>query len=234
MRPSDLSRPAADALRSGRVGNGFRNSGGVMKKHLVAALVLAAAPAIPALAQQDAPSSRSSRDSRIYEISAMISGTFEGVDARQSPDAPALARRDRAGAALRPLPLGHGQLRERQHPPAGRDPPRAQGDDIYFTYIPHFNPSVTVALAGRRPLHGARALLGVQLHHEARGRRLRRRDARVTACALAMRGAVGKWTRRARAGQHAHPQRRQRRDAEVQAESGRRRNEVSSRSEARS
>ena len=53
----------------------------------------------------------------------------------------------------------------------------AQGQDIYFTYIPHFNPAVTALSERRRQLHGAGAQLGLQLHPQAQGRRVRRRDA---------------------------------------------------------
>lgn len=69
----------------------------------------------------------------------------------------------------------------------------AQGEDIYFTYIPHFDPAVTVLSndVGRfteRELTSACSFTMKPAGDGFGGETLG-----ITACALAMRGAVGKW-----------------------------------------
>jgi hypothetical protein len=165
-----------------------------MKKHLVAALVLAAVPAIPALAQQDAPSSRSSRDSRIYEISAMMSGTFEGATPgnhlmlRLSPVALEPARPydlflSVTGGFENDNVYQQGVIRL-----------ETQGDDIYFTYIPHFNPQVTSLSsdAGRFTERELSSACSFVLNPKGDG--FAGNTLGSATCALAMRGAVGKWS----------------------------------------
>jgi len=165
-----------------------------MKKHLVAALVLAAAPVIPALAQQDAPSSRSSRDSRIYEISAMMSGTFEGATPgnhlmlRLSPVALEPARPydlflSVTGSFENDNVYQQGVIRL-----------ETQGDDIYFTYIPHFNPQVTSLSsdAGRFTERELSSACSFVLNPKGDG--FAGNTLGSATCALAMRGAVGKWS----------------------------------------
>jgi hypothetical protein len=165
-----------------------------MKKHLVAALVLAAAPAIPALAQQDAPSSRSSRDSRIYEISAMMSGTFEGA----TPGNHLLLRLSPVALEpARPYDLFlsvMGTFENDNVYQQGVIRLETQGDDIYFTYIPHFNSQVTSlsADAGRfteRELSSACSFV-----MNPKGDGFAGNTLGSATCALAMRGAVGKWS----------------------------------------
>jgi hypothetical protein len=165
-----------------------------MKKHLVAALVLATVPAIPALAQQDAPSSRSSRDSRIYEISAMMSGTFEGATPgnhlmlRLSPVALEPARPydlflSVTGSFENDNVYQQGVIRL-----------ETQGDDIYFTYIPHFNPQVTSLSsdAGRFTERELSSACSFVLNPKGDG--FAGNTLGSATCALAMRGAVGKWS----------------------------------------
>jgi hypothetical protein len=68
-----------------------------------------------------------------------------------------------------------------------------QGQDIYFTYIPHFDPSITVLSndVGRfteRELSSA-----CSFTVKPRGDGFAGDTLGIAACALAMRGAIGKW-----------------------------------------
>jgi hypothetical protein len=164
-----------------------------MKNPLVAALVLATVPALPAPAQ-DAPANRSSKDSRIYEISAMMSGTFEGatpgnhLQLRLSPVALEPARPydlflSVMGTFEKDNVYQQGVIRF-----------ETQGDDVYFTYIPHFNPQVTSLSndAGRfteRELSSACSFV-----MNPKGDGFAGNTLGSATCALAMRGAVGKWS----------------------------------------
>ena len=70
----------------------------------------------------------------------------------------------------------------------------AQGTDVYFTYIPHFDPAVTVLSndVGRfteRELTSACSFVMKPAGDGFEGETLG-----ITACALAMRGAVGRWS----------------------------------------
>jgi hypothetical protein len=69
-----------------------------------------------------------------------------------------------------------------------------QGKDVYFTYIPHFNPTVTAlsADAGRfteRELSSACSFV-----MNPKGDGFTGETLGTTSCALAMRGAIGKWS----------------------------------------
>ena len=69
-----------------------------------------------------------------------------------------------------------------------------QGQDVYFTYIPHFNPAVSALSndAGRfseRELNSACSFVV-----KPRGDGFFGDTLGSTTCAMALRGAVGKWT----------------------------------------
>ena len=70
----------------------------------------------------------------------------------------------------------------------------SQGEDIYFTYIPHFNPAVTVLSNDvgeftERELTSACSFIMKPVGDGFGGETLG-----ITACAQAMRGAIGKWS----------------------------------------
>ena len=70
----------------------------------------------------------------------------------------------------------------------------SQGTDIYFTYIPHFDPAVTVlsndvGTFTERELTSACSFVMKPAGDGFEGQTLG-----ITACALAMRGATGKWS----------------------------------------
>jgi len=70
----------------------------------------------------------------------------------------------------------------------------SQGEDIYFTYIPHFNPAVTVLSNDvgsftERELNSACSFIMKPAGDGFAGETLG-----ITACALSMRGAIGKWS----------------------------------------
>jgi hypothetical protein len=144
-------------------------------------------------AAASAPLSAATPD-RLYEIANMLQGRFEGATPGNT------LRLDMSTITLDP-----------QHPwdvfvqVTGRfdkDSVRqqgvirleAQGEDIYFTYIPHFDPAVTVLSndVGRfteRELESACSFTMKPVGDGFSGDTLG-----ITACALAMRGAVGKWS----------------------------------------
>ncbi|HWZ85794.1 MAG TPA: hypothetical protein VN032_06300 [Thermoanaerobaculia bacterium] len=156
-----------------------------MKKRLASALVLAAAFAPLALAQADA---------RVYQISSMLSGAYGGA----TPG-------NHLTLKLSPVTL------EPAHPydlflsvtgtfekdnifQQGVIRLETQGKDVYFTYIPHFNPQVSALSndAGRfteRELSSACSFV-----MNPRGDGFAGDTLGSTTCALAIRGAVGKWS----------------------------------------
>jgi hypothetical protein len=155
-----------------------------MKKQLAAALLLAAAFAPRAFAQSE---------SHIYQISSMFSGTYEG----STPG-------NHLRLALSPVTLepAHpydlflsvsGTFEKDSVVQQGVIRFETQGKDVYFTYIPHFNPAVTALSndAGRfteRELSSACSFV-----MNPRGDGFAGDTLGATTCALAMRGAIGKW-----------------------------------------
>ena len=156
-----------------------------MKRHLAAGFVLALTFASRALAQADA---------RVYQISSMLSGTYEGATPgnhlmlRLSPVTLEPARPydlflSVSGAFEKNNIFQQGVIRL-----------ETQGRDVYFTYIPHFNPQVTALSndAGRfteRELSSACSFV-----MNPKGDGFAGDTLGSATCALAMRGAVGKWS----------------------------------------
>ncbi|HTY42954.1 MAG TPA: hypothetical protein VMH79_13860 [Thermoanaerobaculia bacterium] len=157
-----------------------------MKKNLAAAVLATLVLARVAFGQGS--------DSRIYQISSMLSGTFEGstpgnhLTLNLSPVTLEPARPydlflSVVGTFEKDSVVQQGVIRL-----------ETQGKDIYFTYIPHFSPQVTALSndAGRfteRELSSACSFImnpkGDGFGGETLG---------TTTCALAMRGAIGKWS----------------------------------------
>lgn len=155
-----------------------------MKRHLAAALVLVAAFASNALAQADA---------RAYQMSSMLSGTYEGA----TPGNHLMLRLSPVTLEpARPYDLFlsvTGSFEKNNIFQQGVIRLETQGKDVYFTYIPHFNPQVTALSndAGRfteRELSSACSFV-----MNPKGDGFTGNTLGSTTCALAMRGAVGKW-----------------------------------------
>ncbi len=70
----------------------------------------------------------------------------------------------------------------------------SQGTDIYFTYIPHFDPSVTVLSNDIGRFTESELTSACSFTMKPRGDGFAGDTLGITACALAMRGAVGKWS----------------------------------------
>ena len=163
-----------------------------MKRPLSAALLLSVALAPAVLAQKS--------ESRIYEISAMLSGTFEGATPGNH------LRLNLSSVTLEP---GHpydlflsvtGTFEKNNVNQRGVIRLETQGKDIYFTYIPHFNPTVTALSqdAGRfteRELSSACSFV-----MNPKGDGFAGNTLGSATCALAMQGAVGKWSLEAEPG----------------------------------
>ncbi len=156
-----------------------------MKRSLIAALFLTVALAPAARAQKS--------ESRIYQISSMLSGTYEGATPGNH------LRLNLSAVTLepaRPYDLFvsvTGTYEKDNIKQQGVIRLETQGSDIYFTYIPHFDPMVTVLSqdAGRfteRELSSACAFIV-----KPRGDGFFGDTLGSTTCALAMRGAIGKW-----------------------------------------
>jgi hypothetical protein len=157
-----------------------------MKRAAVAAVLLAVSLAPLALGQGSG--------SRIYEISSMLSGTFEGATPGNHL---LLSLSPVTLEPARPYDLFlsvTGTFEKDNIYQQGVIRLETQGKDIYFTYIPHFNPQVTSLStdAGRfteRELSSACSFV-----MNPRGDGFAGDTLGTTSCALAMRGAVGRWS----------------------------------------
>jgi hypothetical protein len=155
-----------------------------MRRLLPVILVATLAAASPASASSD----------RLYDIAKILSGTFEGstpgnhlrLDIRNLPSDPQHLY-DYFLAVT-------GSFESTNVHQQGVIRLERQGEDVYFTYIPHFDPSITSLSqdAGRfteRELTSACSFIMKPVGDGFGGETLG-----STSCALAMRGAVGKWT----------------------------------------
>jgi hypothetical protein len=70
----------------------------------------------------------------------------------------------------------------------------SQGEDIYFTYIPHFDPAVTVLSNDVGSFTERELTSACSFTMKPAGDGFSGETLGITACALAMRGAVGKWS----------------------------------------
>jgi hypothetical protein len=156
-----------------------------MKRLLLAATILATVctPAVFAASPD-----------KVYDIAAILSGTFEGstpgnhlrLDLRPvtiDPAHPYDLFLEVTGKFQNDNVRQQGVMRLEQ-----------QGQDVYLTYIPHFNPAITALSndAGRfteRELSSACSFVV-----KPRGDGFFGDTLGSATCAMAMRGAVGKWT----------------------------------------
>ena len=70
----------------------------------------------------------------------------------------------------------------------------SQGEDIYFTYIPHFNPAVTVLSNDVGQFTERELTSACSFIMKPEGDGFGGETLGITACAQAMRGAIGKWS----------------------------------------
>lgn len=131
---------------------------------------------------------------RVFDIASILSGTFEGSTPGNH------LRLDTRSVTIDP---GHpfdlflqvsGQLEKDNVRQQGVIRLEAQGQDIYFTYIPHFNPAITalsqdVGRFTERELNSA-----CSFTLKPKGDGFVGDTLGTTTCALAMRGAIGKWS----------------------------------------
>ncbi|HEY1251300.1 MAG TPA: hypothetical protein VGH97_08925 [Thermoanaerobaculia bacterium] len=151
---------------------------------ILVATLMATVAASPAFASDD----------KLYDIAKILSGTFEGstpgnhlrLDIRNLPTDP----QHLFDYFLEVT----GQFEKDNVRQQGVIRLERQGMDVYLTYIPHFDPQITSLSqdAGRfteRELNAACSFIMKPVGDGFGGETLG-----STACALAMRGAVGKWT----------------------------------------
>lgn len=156
-----------------------------MRRPLIAAisLTLALAPVLSAASSD-----------HVFDIASILSGTFEGSTPGNH------LRLDTRSVTIDP---GHpfdlflqvsGQFEKDSVRQQGVIRLEAQGQDIYFTYIPHFNPAVTALSAdvGRFTERELNSACSFTLKPKGDG--FVGDTLGSTTCALAMRGAIGKWS----------------------------------------
>jgi hypothetical protein len=155
-----------------------------MKRLFWIAAVLALAPVSMGAATSD----------RVYDIAAILSNTFEG----STPG-------NHLTLDLRPVVVDpnhphdlfltvSGKFEDDNIRQQGVIRLEQQGNDVYFTYIPHFSPAVTALSqdAGRFTEREISAACSFTL--APRGDGFVGNTLGAATCALAIRGAVGKWS----------------------------------------
>jgi len=156
-----------------------------MKRLFVAALILVISPAMALFA---------ATPDKVYDTAALLSGTFEG----STPG-------NQLRLDLKPVTIdpAHpydlflqvtGRFEKDNVRQQGVIRLEQQGQDVYLTYIPHFNPAISALSndAGRfseRELNSACSFVV-----KPRGDGFFGDTLGSTSCAMALRGAVGKWT----------------------------------------
>ena len=156
-----------------------------MKRPSLAAMLAGLALASAALAQGSDPP--------VYLVSSMLSGTYEGITPGNHLT---LSFSPVTLEPARPFDLFlsvTGRFENDNVVQQGVIRLETQGRDVYWTYIPHFNPAVTAlsADAGRfteRELSSACSFVVNSKGDGFAGDTLGN-----ATCAMAMRGAVGKW-----------------------------------------
>jgi hypothetical protein len=155
-----------------------------MRRLLAGFVLVALAAASPAIASED----------RLFDISSMLAGTFDGATPGNH------LRLNVQSLAIDPehpfdlfLQVS-GQFEKDNVRQQGVIRLERQGTSVYFTYIPHFDPSITSlsADAGRFTERELSASCSFVMKPEGDG--FAGETLGSTACALAMRGATGKWT----------------------------------------
>ncbi len=156
----------------------------LLRKVIPALIVLLSAPALFA----------DKNDDRVFHIASILSGTFEGSTPgnRLTLDISTITV-----DPSHPYDLFlrvSGQFEKTNVQQQGLIRLEAQGNDIYFTYIPHFNPTVTALSmdAGRFTERELTSACSFVLKPKGDG--FVGDTLGTTTCALAMQGAFGKWS----------------------------------------
>jgi hypothetical protein len=151
------------------------------------------APALTAILAA-APALHAANEERVFEIASILSGTFEG----STPGNRLVL--DISTVTIDPShPYDlflrvSGQFERTNVQQQGLIRLESQGNDVYFTYIPHFNPAVTALSmdAGRFTEQELNSACSFVLKPKGDG--FVGDTLGSATCALAMRGAIGKWS----------------------------------------
>lgn len=157
-----------------------------MKKLRIPALALAAALA--------ATAGYAASADKVYAIASILSNTFDG----STPG-------NHLTLDLRPITVDpnhpydlfltvHGQFENDNIRQQGMIRLEQQGEDVYFTYIPHFDPSVTALSQDAGRFNERELSSACSFTLKPRGDGFVGDTLGAATCALAMRGAVGKWS----------------------------------------
>lgn len=147
------------------------------------ALTLAASAPLPA-----------ATNDRIYEIASMLQGRFEG----STPGNKLLL--DMSTITIDPAHPWDifvqvtGKFENDIVRQQGVIRLESQGTDIYFTYIPHFDPAVTVLSNDVGSFNERELASACSFTMKPEGDGFAGETLGITACALAMRGAIGVWS----------------------------------------
>jgi hypothetical protein len=157
-----------------------------MKRHLAAsicvAVVLATAP-LPAATPD-----------RIFEIASILQGRFEG----STPGNQLLLQMSTVTIdPSHPFDIFvqvSGRFQGDSVRQQGVIRLESQGQDIYFTYIPHFDPSITILSNDVGRFTERELTSACSFTVKPQGDGFTGDTLGIAACALAMRGAIGKWS----------------------------------------
>lgn len=155
-----------------------------MRKRLLVTLLALLAATAPALASED----------RLYDIASILSANFEGSTPGNH------LRLNVQSLAIDPqYPFDlflqvSGQFEKDNVRQQGVIRLERQGADVYFTYIPHFDPAVTALSADAGRFSESELSSACSFVMKPVGDGFAGETLGSTACALAMRGATGKWT----------------------------------------
>ncbi|MEP6993245.1 MAG: CpcT/CpeT family chromophore lyase [Acidobacteriota bacterium] len=131
---------------------------------------------------------------KLFDIASILSGTFEG----STPG-------NHLRLNLRPLSIDPehpydlflevtGQFEKDNVHQQGVIRLERQGSDIYFTYIPHFDPAITALSSGAGRFTERELTSACSFVVKPEGDGFAGDTLGTTTCALAMRGASGKWS----------------------------------------
>jgi len=141
-----------------------------------------------------APALQAASPDRVYDIAAILSNTFEG----STPG-------NHLTLDLRPISVDpnhphdlfltvRGQFEKDNIHQQGMIRLEQQGNDVYFTYIPHFDPTVTSLSADAGRFDEREVSSACSFTLAPRGDGFVGNTLGAATCALAIRGAVGKWS----------------------------------------
>ena len=148
-----------------------------------AILLLAISPALSAASPD-----------KVFDIASLLSGTFEGSTPGNH------LRLDLRPVTIDPTHphdlflLVMGQFEKDNVHQQGVVRLEQQGQDIYFTYIPHFNPTVTSLSSDAGKFTERELTSACSFTLKPKGDGFVGDTLGTTACAQAMRGAIGKWS----------------------------------------